>query len=82
MYIEVPEKVTDQIEDGERLVGYMKNLFGEELYFTKLGCHTVGGCQNYLYSSERDYIKEAVSEMDTDDLDKYQKRFVSSFLWN
>ena len=80
--MEIPQRIAEQMEDGERLVGYMKNLYGEELYFTKFGCHTTEGCRNYIYSSERDYVKEAVSGMDTDDLDKYQKRFVSSFLWN
>ena len=78
----IPKKVQEQFEDGERLVGYMKNLYNEELYFTKKGCHTKEGCQNYVYSSERDFTKEALVSIDPDDLDKYQKRFVSSFLWN
>ena len=80
--MEIPKQVLSQMEDGERLVGYMKNLWLEEIYFTKFGCHTTEGCRNYIYRSELNYSKEDVSEIDPDDLEKYQKRFVSAFLWN
>lgn len=80
--IDIPREVTDQMEDGERLVGYFKNLFNEEMFFTKFGCHTTEGCRNYIYRSECDYVKEKVSDLDPDEIEKYEKRFISAFLWN
>jgi hypothetical protein len=82
MHIEIPREVEGQMEDGERLVGYFKNLFNEELFFTKFGCHTTDGCRNYIYRSELNYSRELVDQEIIDDLGKYQKRFVGSFLWN
>jgi len=80
--IDVPMEVGGQMEEGERIVGYMKNLFLEEMFLTKFGCHTTEGCRNYIYRSELNYSKELVTQDVIDDLGKYQKRFIGAFLWN
>jgi hypothetical protein len=82
MNIDVPREVAEQMEDGERLVGYFKNLFNEEMFFTKFGCHTTEGCRNYIYRSELNYSRELFDAELMHDLGKYQRRFVTAFLWN
>jgi hypothetical protein len=80
--IQIPDEVDDEMEDGERVVGYFKNMYLEQTFFTKFGCHTTEGCRNYIYRSENDYVKEEVSKIDPTDLEKYEKHFIQAFLWN
>lgn len=82
MDINIPEKVKSQMKDGERIVGYMKNIWLEEIFFTKFGCHTTEGCKNYIYRSGNDYKREDISEADPCDFEKYERRFIGAFLWN
>jgi hypothetical protein len=82
MTIDVPEEVSKQMEEGERIVGYMKTLYKEVLVFTKAGCGTKDGCRNYLYRSEEGYKKEKAALLRSSDLEKHERGFVSAFLWD
>jgi|APSaa5957512535_1039671.scaffolds.fasta_scaffold61832_2 hypothetical protein len=82
MSIDIPSDMQTNMEDGERIVGYMKNLYEETIFLTKLGCVSRKGCINIIYRSENDYEREIVSELSSSDVEKYEKMFISAFLWN
>lgn len=82
MYIEIPEQVFEQMDSDERVVGYMMTLFKGILVFTKKGCSSREGCVNFLYNSENNFKKQDVVSIDPSDLERYEKHFISAFLWN
>jgi hypothetical protein len=78
----IPQEVINQMDDNERVVGHMVNLFKETLVFTKKGCNTKDGCTNFLYQSENDYEKLPMTKLNLKELSQYERHFVSAFLWN
>ena len=80
--IVVPKEVTRQMENYERVVGYMKTLFDDEIFFTKKGCSSKDGCNNFIYHSDEGYKKQSVVELSPSDLNIRERHFVQSFLWN
>ena len=80
--INLPEQIINNMKEGERVVGYMKTLWGNHLFLMKQGCQTKSGCKNIIYRSENDYEREELSKLDPSDLEKYEKMFISAFFWN
>jgi len=83
MEISIPQQVEDQLEEGERVVGFMMTLFQEQIFFTKRGCSTESGCSNFLFHEGRDnFSRLDVDQIRAASLTKHELLFVRSFLWN
>jgi hypothetical protein len=82
MEISIPQQVEDQLDEGERVVGYMTNLFQQTLVFTKKGCSTEEGCSNFIYHEGHSYEKMPVKRMRASLFTPHEILFIRSFLWN
>lgn len=83
MEIQIPQQVEDQLEEGERVVGFMKNLFQQRVFFVKRGCSTEDGCSNFLFHEGRDnFSRLDVNQIRAASLTKHELLFVASFHWN
>jgi hypothetical protein len=83
MEIPVPQQVEEQLQDGERIVGYMTNLFNERIFFTKQGCSTQGGCANYVFHEGKDdFSRIDWNNIKASSFTKHELSFIVAFNWN
>ena len=81
MGLKIPQEVIDNMEEGERVVGYTETVFKGTIVMTKKGCGTEAGCTNYMYHSDFNYKRTNLSEVKSSTVSTSEGMFLASFIW-